>query len=116
MSTANSAKSKAQAKASPPAGAEGYKGHKPGSRKETIHQLYDREGADTAWTRGRKMKLAEGTLRSWFGQWQRGASKSKPVPKTLPKGKSDKTPETLAKPVEIPEAIIGVPEPAVITA
>jgi len=68
------------------------------------------------------MKLAEGTLRSWFGRWQRSASKPKPAAKTLPKGKSDKPPakekanETPATAVEIPGATIASLEPAVLTA
>jgi hypothetical protein len=55
----------------------GYKSHKPGSRKGKVHALYDRQGPDAAWTLGLKLKLKEGTLRSWFGSW----GKSKPVPK-----------------------------------
>jgi hypothetical protein len=47
----------------------GYKGHKPGSRKGTIHELFDKEGAEVAWTRGLKMKLKESSLRSWFSRW-----------------------------------------------
>lgn len=109
-----SKKSKTEAKPSQPSGSKGYKGHKAGSRKETIHQLYDREGADTAWTRGLKMKLKEGTLRSWFGQWGRPASKPKSGAKTPSKAtkKSDKKPTTT---VAMPEAI-SAPEPAVLPA
>jgi hypothetical protein len=51
-----------------------YKHHKVGSRKATIHQLWDEEGREVAWTRGIKMGLAENSLRSWFGTWAREAS------------------------------------------
>jgi hypothetical protein len=50
-----------------------YKHHKVGSRKATIHQLFDEEGREVAWTRGIKMGLAENSLRSWFGTWAREA-------------------------------------------
>jgi hypothetical protein len=46
-----------------------YKNHKAGSRKSTIHELFDTEGREVAWTRGIKMGLAENSLRSWFGTW-----------------------------------------------
>jgi hypothetical protein len=59
---------------------EAYKGHKIGSRKATIHQLFDTEGREVAWTRGIKLGLSENSLRSWFGFWSResGASTKKP--------------------------------------
>jgi hypothetical protein len=47
------------------------------ARKGKVHQLFDKEGADAAWTLGIKLKLAEGTLRSWFGTWRREAAKPK---------------------------------------
>jgi hypothetical protein len=56
----------------------GYKNHMAGSRKGTIHQLYDEEGVEVAWTRGLKMKLKESSLRSWFARWGGG---KKPAPK-----------------------------------
>lgn len=36
-----------------------------------MHQLFDAQGADAAWTPGRKLKLKESSLRSWFGEWRR---------------------------------------------
>jgi hypothetical protein len=48
-----------------------YARHKPGSRKSTIHQLFDSEGPETAWTRGIKMGLQLSTLRGWFAAWRR---------------------------------------------
>jgi hypothetical protein len=78
------AKMEAQAK-------QGYAGHKPGSRKGVIHQLWDTEGPETAWTRGIKLGLAEGTLRNWFGYWTRQSGKKPPaMPKSKPvKAKAD---------------------------
>ena len=57
--------------------AKGYKNHQEGSRKGKVHSLYDREGEDAAWTLGRKLKLKEASLRSWFGQWRRESAKKK---------------------------------------
>lgn len=112
MSSADTKKTKTGAKVPQPT--KGYRGHKPGSRKETVHQLFDREGADTAWTRGLKMKLKEGTLRSWFGQWGRSASKPKPRAKTPPKA-TEKTDRKPATAMPMTEAI-SAPEPAVLPA
>jgi hypothetical protein len=56
---------------------EAYKGHKVGSRKATIHQLFDEEGREVAWTRGIKLGLSENSLRSWFGFWSREAGTGK---------------------------------------
>lgn len=55
----------------------GYAGHKLGSRKGTIHELFDKEGEDVAWTRGLKVGLKPGTLRSWFVGWKRVQSNTK---------------------------------------
>jgi hypothetical protein len=49
----------------------GYQAHKAGSRKGTIHELHDKEGAEVAWTRGLKMGLKQSTLRTWFAFWAR---------------------------------------------
>jgi hypothetical protein len=71
----------------------GYRSHKPGSRKGKVHELFDKQGPDAAWTLGLKLKLKEGTLRSWFSSW----SKAKPAPKATPKKNkptSKKTSET----------------------
>src|SRR5262245_4949184 len=46
----------------------GYKNqHVEGSRKGKVHELFDKEGPEAAWTLGLKLKLKEGTLRTWFG-------------------------------------------------
>jgi hypothetical protein len=55
----------------------GYAGHTAGSRKGTIHELFDKEGGDVAWTRGLKIGLKPSTLRSWFAAWTRLQSGSK---------------------------------------
>jgi hypothetical protein len=51
----------------------GYKHHKPGSRKGVLHELWDKEGREVALTRGKKMGLADNTLRAWFATWAREA-------------------------------------------
>ena len=56
---------------------QGYVSHKDGSRKGKVHQLFDEQGAEAAWVLGIKLKLKEGTLRSWFAAWKRVQSKSK---------------------------------------
>jgi hypothetical protein len=68
------APSKVEAKAEPEAG---YAGHKLGSRKGKVHEAFDQQGAEVAWTLGHKLKLKPGTLRSWFAFWKRQQGKSK---------------------------------------
>lgn len=58
--------------------AKGYGGHKEGSRKATVHEVFDKQGPEAAFTRGMKLKLAENTLHSWFATWRR---ESQPVKK-----------------------------------
>ena len=70
---------------------QGYKGeHVEGSRKGKVHELFDEQGPEAAWTLGLKLKLKEGTLRSWFGQWKRADEKAKPKAKPAPKSKPSK--------------------------
>ena len=45
-------------------------GHNEGSRKSKVHQLFDTQGAEAAWVLGLKLKLKDGTLRSWFAAWK----------------------------------------------
>lgn len=47
------------------------RGHKEGSRKGKVHELYDKQGPEVAFVLGQKLKLKDGTLRSWFGTWRR---------------------------------------------
>jgi hypothetical protein len=56
--------------------------HKEGSRKGKVHQLFDEQGAESAWVLGLKLKFKEGTLRSWFAAWKRLQSNSKDKVKT----------------------------------
>jgi hypothetical protein len=52
----------------------GYKGHRPGSAKEKLHQLFDKHGAEKA--RPLALKLAAvGTVNTSFSQFRRAAGK-----------------------------------------
>ena len=39
-----------------------FVGHKEGSRKAKVHELFKKEGPESAWVLGLKLKLKEGTL------------------------------------------------------
>jgi hypothetical protein len=54
-----------------------YGSHKEGSRKGKVHQLFDEQGPESAWVLGLKLKLKEGTLRSWFAAWKRPQNNGK---------------------------------------
>jgi hypothetical protein len=88
MSTAKkSTKRNARPKTTKPmtkvsASEQGYDVHKEGSRKGKVHQLFNKEGPEAAWVLGLKLKLKEGTLRSWFAAWKRLQSKSQGEVKT----------------------------------
>ena len=92
-------KSKPQAPAKSPEKDTGMdaRGHKVGSRKGKVHELFDKEGDAAAFTLGRKLQLKDETLRSWFGVWRR----SKPA-KATKVTKVEKKPET--KPEAAPVA------------
>jgi hypothetical protein len=49
------------------------RGHKPESRKAKVHALYDKDGPESAFVLGQKLKLKDNTLRSWFMVWRRRA-------------------------------------------
>jgi hypothetical protein len=51
----------------------GCKHHKAGWKKGVLHELYDSEGRETALVRGKKMGLADATLRAWTAIWAREA-------------------------------------------
>ncbi len=68
---------------------EGYKGHLVGRRKGKVHELFDKQGAEAAWTLGLKLGLKQGTLRSWFGAW--GDKTRKPTAKANNKTDTSKT-------------------------
>jgi hypothetical protein len=61
------------------ANSRGYKGHVEGSRKAKVHELYDKQGAEAAWTLGLKLKLKQGTLRSWFSAWHQKKNSTRPA-------------------------------------
>lgn len=49
--------------------AEGYKGHKPGSRKEQVHKVYDEAGLEKAVALASELGLSPTTARSWIATW-----------------------------------------------
>ena len=73
-----------------------FGGHKEGSRKGKVHQLFDEQGAEAAWVLGLKLKLKEGTLRSWFAAWKRPQSDGKEKVKTNSAVTPATTPEIIA--------------------
>ena len=50
---------------------------KEGIRKGKVHALFDAQGPEAAWVLGKKLKLAESSLRSWFRVWRRSTPKFK---------------------------------------
>lgn len=80
MTNTTNVEVKARSKAkSPPRKEPGQ--HIEGSRKGKVHALFDKQGAEAAWTLGLKLKLKQSTLRSWFGTWHRAAHATKPPAK-----------------------------------
>jgi hypothetical protein len=77
-----------------------YGGHQEGSRKGKVHQLFDTQGVEAAWVLGLKLKLKEGTLRSWFAAWKRLQSNSKEEVKTNSAAPPAIKPDDLAAPGE----------------
>jgi hypothetical protein len=47
------------------------------SRKARVRELYREQGAEEAFTLGKRLKLKESTLHSWIGHWRREAAKAK---------------------------------------
>lgn len=78
--------------------------HKEGSRKAKVHDLFDAEGQDAAWTRGLKLKLSPNTLRSWFATWRR---EGQPIKKKKTAARAA-TPKT-AKAPPSPEPVESIP-------
>jgi hypothetical protein len=76
----------------------GYKQHMPGRRKGKVHELFDKEGPEAAWTLGRKLRLKENTLRSWFGQWKRSSKRSKSQPVSKRNAINKQSAETVVLP------------------
>lgn len=81
--TAKKSKPKAAPAKLPPEKGTGMdaKGHKVGSRKSKVHEVWEREDEATAFTLGQKLKLKPETLRSWFGVWRRQAKSTTKVAK-----------------------------------
>ena len=73
-----------------------YGTHNEGSRKGKVHELFDKEGPEAAWVLGLKLKLKEGTLRSWFAAWKRLQGNSKAEVKINSAMTPDAKPEVLA--------------------
>ena len=94
-------KIKSKSKPAPVTTAEpGYAGHTVGSRKGTVHELFDKEGEEVAWTRGLKIGLKPGTLRSWFAAWKRLQGNSKEKVKTNSSTPPAVKPDALVVPSE----------------
>jgi hypothetical protein len=64
-------KPKAQPKSASTKNEVGYKGHRKDSRKEAVHKVYDKSGAEAAIKHGETLKLKPSTLRSWCQAWAR---------------------------------------------
>ena len=47
------------------------RGHKIGSRKAKVHELYDKDGLEAAFTLAQRLGLKPGTARSWIMVWNR---------------------------------------------
>jgi hypothetical protein len=45
-------------------------GHHEGSRKQKVHELYDKQGDAAAYTLGMKLKLKQSTLLTWISKWR----------------------------------------------
>ena len=74
---------------------------KEGSRKAKVHEVFDKNGQDAAWTRGLKLQLSPNTLRSWFATWRREGQPMKTRPAKKPVPKTAKVPvQTAPEPVE----------------
>ena len=50
---------------------EGYKGHRAGSKKGKLREIFDTKGRDTAVKAGERMGLTKGTVSSWLWAWGR---------------------------------------------
>ena len=87
MTTKKQTSTKKQTKAKAPE--VGYLTHQAGSRKGTIHELFDREGPETALKRGEALGLKTSTVKTWCGTWRRQSGKkvTTPTVKVVPKEK-----------------------------
>ena len=53
---------------------EGYKGHRPGTLKEKLHQLFDKHGAEKARPLALKTGAAPATINTSFSQFKKTGS------------------------------------------
>lgn len=53
----------------PPPEAAGYKGHRPGSRKEAVHRVYDEKGTEAAMADAVARGIKPVTAKNWFWYW-----------------------------------------------
>lgn len=57
---------------------EGYKGHRVGSNKGKVHQVFDEKGKDAAIKKAEALDIQTSTARTWCSTWSKGkASKKK---------------------------------------
>jgi DNA-binding protein HU-beta len=57
--------------------AEAYKGHREGSSKGKVHQVFDTKGRDAAMAKAKALGIMESTARTWTSAWARGGTKKK---------------------------------------
>ena len=50
---------------------QGYRNVVAGRRKRKVLELFKTQGPEAAWTLGLRLRLKEGTLRTWFEQWKK---------------------------------------------
>lgn len=73
---------KAPAKKAAAASGEGYKGHRAGSRKETVHKVFDDKGRDAAIKKAADLGIQENTAKGWLYSWgSKAADTAKPAKK-----------------------------------
>lgn len=64
---------------------EAYKGHRPGSNKGNIHQIFDEKGEAAAVKAGEKAGLKPATIRVWMGAWGRKPAAKKTKAAAVPR-------------------------------
>ena len=67
-----------------------------GSRKQKVRQLFDFQGDAAAFTLGRKLKLADSSLRTWFSKWRKADVEAALVRNAKAKAKKKKVTQTVA--------------------
>jgi hypothetical protein len=59
---------------------EGYKGHRVGSNKGKVHEIFDTKGKDAAVKKAVSLGLEETTARTWCSSWAAGKKKKVAAP------------------------------------